>query len=157
MKRSFNFWLIQGPGWLLLLYLVYAQAIPAFNYELGVALGTQEPASVVSEVGVAFWYGFAFGDLVIYVPLLAVGLVGYWLGHKWARIILAAAMGVTVYWPVVCLAAVVAARDARGWNLPHEIPYWIVLPLITTWGAWVLWRMGLESQTGRSRPGNITS
>jgi hypothetical protein len=54
MKRDIDFWLIQAPGWLLLIYLVYAQAIPAFNYETGVAMGTQEPAEVVSDVGVAF-------------------------------------------------------------------------------------------------------
>ena len=65
-----NFWLIQVPGWLLLLYLIYAQAIPAFNYESGVSMGTQEPVDVVSGVGVAFWYGFAFGDLLVYIPLL---------------------------------------------------------------------------------------
>jgi len=40
MKRDINFWLIQVPGWLLLCYLVYAQAIPAFNYETGVDMGT---------------------------------------------------------------------------------------------------------------------
>ena len=140
-KRNFNFWLIQAPGWLLLLYLIYAQAIPAFNYETGVIMGTQEAAEVVSEVGVAFWYGFAFGDLIAYIPLLAIGLIGYWLGKSWGRVILGAALGVTVYWPVVCLAAVVAARDATGWNLVNETPYWIVLPLITFWGAWGLWRL----------------
>ena len=58
-------------------------------------MGTQEAAEVVSEVGVAFWYGFAFGDLIAYIPLLAIGLIGYWL----------------------------------------------VLPLITLWGAWGLWRL----------------
>ena len=141
MKRDINFWLIQAPGWLLLLYLIYAQAIPAFNYETGVIMGTQEAAEVVSEVGVAFWYGFAFGDLIAYIPLLAIGLIGYWLGKSWGRVILGAALGVTVYWPVVCLAAVVAARDATGWNLANETPYWIVLPLITLWGAWGLWRL----------------
>jgi hypothetical protein len=140
-KRDFNFWLIQAPGWLLLLYLIYAQAIPAFNYETGVIMGTQEAAEVVSEVGVAFWYGFAFGDLIVYIPLLAIGLIGYWLGKSWGRVILGAALGVTAYWPVVCLAAVVAARDATDWNLVNETPYWIVLPLITLWGAWGLWRL----------------
>jgi len=40
MKKDINFWLIQVPGWLLLCYLVYAQAIPAFNYETGVDMGT---------------------------------------------------------------------------------------------------------------------
>ena len=141
MKRDINFWLIQTPGWLLLLYLIYAQAIPAFNYETGVIIGTQEAAEVVSEVGVAFWYGFAFGDLIAYIPLLAIGLIGYWLGKGWGDLILGAALGITVYWPIVCLAAVVAARDATGWNLANETPYWIVLPLITLWGAWGLWRL----------------
>ena len=141
MKRDFNFWIIQAPGWLLLIYLIYAQAIPAFNYETGVIMGTQEAAEVVSEVGVAFWYGFAFGDLIAYIPLLAIGLIGHWPGKRWGRVILGAALGVTVYWPVVCLAALVAARDATGWNLVNETPYWIVLPLIMLWGAWGLWRL----------------
>ena len=141
MKRDMNFWLIQVPGWLLLLYLIYAQAIPAFNYESGVSMGTQEPVDVVSGVGVAFWYGFAFGDLLVYIPLLTLGLIGYWTGKSWGRVLLGAALGVTIYWPVVCLAAVVAARDAPGWNLANETPYWIVLPLITLWGVWGLWRL----------------
>lgn len=145
MKRDIEFWTIQLPGWLLLAYLVYAQAIPAFSYETGVAMGTQEPAGVVSEVGVAFWYGFALGDLLSYIPLLALGLIGAWLRKGWGRIVLAAALGITIYWPAVCLAAVVAARDASDWNLPDETPYWIVLPLIMLWAIWGLWRLGRHS------------
>jgi len=125
----------------LLLYLVYAQAIPAFDYDLGVAMGTQESAKMVTDVGAAFWYGFAFGDLVIYIPLLALGLIGYWSGTIWGRVLLGSALGITIYWPVVSLATVVAARDATGWQLGNEAPYWIVLPLITLWGAWGLWRV----------------
>lgn len=143
-KRDTNFWLIQGPGWLLLLYLVYAQAIPAFSYETGVAMGTQEPAEVVSEVGVAFWYGFAFGDLVSYIPLLAIGLAGHWVNATWGRFALAAALGITIYWPIVCLTTVVAARTAAGWSLGDETAYWIVLPLIAFWGCWGLWRVSRE-------------
>ena len=141
MKRNISFWLLQGPGWFLLFYLIYAQAIPAFDYDLGIAMGTQEPADQVSEVGVAFWYGFAFADLVTYIPILAIGLIGYWLERVWGRVLLAAALGVTIYWPVVCLAALVAARDAAGWNLENEAPFWVVLPLITFWGVWGLWRI----------------
>jgi len=141
MKRNIEFWLIQAPGWLLLSYLVYAQAIAAFDYDMGVRLGTQEPAEVVSEVGVAFWYGFAVADVLVYIPLLAAGLVGFWLSKRWGRVVLGAALGITVYWPIVCLAAVVAARDASGWNLVDETPYWIVLPLIAAWAAWGLCRV----------------
>ena len=141
MKRDLGFWMIQGPGWLLLTYLVYAQAIPAFNYELGVAMGTQEPKETITAVGVAFWYGFAFADLVVYIPLLAIGLVGCWRLNKWGKVVLASALGITVYWPVVCLAAVVSARNAPGWSISNELIYWIVLPPIAIWGAWGLSRM----------------
>jgi hypothetical protein len=146
-NRGAGSWLLHGPGWLLLAYLVYAQAIPAFDYELGVSMGTQEPAERITAVGVAFWYGFAFADLVVYIPLLALGLMGHWLGRAWGRIMLVAALGISAYWPVVCLAAVVAARSAPGWNLGDETAFWIVLPLITAWAAWGLWRMFVELKT----------
>ena len=38
-NRGIGFWMLLGPGCLLLLYLVYAQAIPAFGYDLGVSMG----------------------------------------------------------------------------------------------------------------------
>jgi len=141
MIRDIGFWLLQVPGWLLLFYLIYAQAIPAFSYDIGVAMGTQESAEQITEVGTAFWYGFAFGDLVTYIPLLTIGLIGHLIRKTWGYVILSAALGITIYWPVVCLAAVVAARDATGWNITNETPYWIVLPLISFWGAWGLWRI----------------
>jgi hypothetical protein len=104
-------------------------------------MGTQEPVEAITAVGVAFWYGFALADLLVYIPLLAMGLIGHWKNLKWGLIVLAAALGITVYWPVVCLAAVVAARDASGWILPDERSYWVVLPAIALWGAWGLWRL----------------
>ena len=138
MKRDLGFWMIQGPGWLLFMYLVYAQAIPAIDYELGVSMGTQESAEAITAVGVAFWYGFALGDLVVYTPLLALGLIGFGLSRDWGRIALASALGITVYWPIVCLAAVASARDAPGWILANETTYWFVLPTIAIWGGWGL-------------------
>jgi hypothetical protein len=135
-QRSERWWL-QIPGWFLLAYLVYAQAIPAFDYELGIRMGTQESAAMITEVGTAFWYGFAFSDLVIYIPLLAAGLIGHWLGRPWWRVIFGAALGITVYWPVVVLAAAVDARNATGWDI-DETAYWIVLPTIAVWALWGL-------------------
>jgi hypothetical protein len=147
-SRESGFWFLHGPGWLLFLYLCYAQGIPAFGYELGVAMGTQEPASVISEVGAAFWYGFAFADLVLYIPLLGIGLAAHARGLQWGRVVLAAALGISVYWPIVCLAAVVSARDALGWDLPNETAYWIVLPSIAIWAGWALWYAGRQSPSG---------
>ena len=145
-KRGTSFWMLQVPGWLLLAYLVYAQGITAFGYELGVRMGTQEPAETITEVGTAFFYGFAFGDLLIYIPILLAGLIGHLCARTWGRMLFAAALGITLYWPIVCLITVVDARDAAGWSIADETPYWIVLPLIALWGAWGLWALMRESQ-----------
>lgn len=136
--RGLWFWMIQIPGWILGIYLIVAQGLTAFSYELGVTMGTQESAGTITEVGTAFWYGFAVGDLLIYSPLLVVGLLGHLLGRGWNLVPLVAALGITVYWPVVCLAALVDARDAVGWKLVSELPYWTVLPLVSLWGLWGL-------------------
>ncbi|MCP4303849.1 MAG: hypothetical protein GY788_03005, partial [bacterium] len=74
---AFGFWFLQIPGWLLFAYLVVAQCLPALDYALGVRMGTQEPAHRVTEVGVAFFKGFAGADLVFYTPLLGLALVGH--------------------------------------------------------------------------------
>jgi len=140
-KRDTGFWLVQVPGWVLLIYLVYAQAIPAFDYDLGVAMGTQESADQITDVGVAFYYGFAFGDLAAYIPILLIGLAGLWMNRRWGQIFMSAAFGITIYWPVVSLAAVVKARGAPGWDLGDETAYWIVLPLIGAWAIWGLARL----------------
>ncbi len=145
-EHGFAFWALQGPGWLLLIYLIYAQGISAFSYELGVAMGTQEPVEMITEVGAAFWYGFALGDLLTYIPILCFGLIGHLRGTHWGRIALGAALGITVYWPVVSLAALVDARDAAGWNVSSEMPYWVLCLLIVFWGAWGLWFIIRESQ-----------
>ena len=132
--RKISFWLIQIPGWLLVSYLILAQGISAFSYELGVTMGTQESAISITEVGTAFWYGFAFGDLVVYIPILVIGLIGHIRSTQWGTLLLSAALGITIYWPVVCLAALVSARGSAGWKISSETPYWIVCLIIAFWG-----------------------
>ena len=128
------FWLIQIPGWLLFVYLVAAQCAAAVSYSLGVRMGTQEPADRITGVGVAFFKGYAGADLLFYTPLLGLGLIGHSVGASWTTVILSAALGVTVYWPIACLWTVRVARGADGWDLPKEEQYWIVLPVIAGWG-----------------------
>lgn len=128
-----SFWFVQIPGWALVIYLIIAQCTAAFSYKLGVRMGTQEPAEKITEVGAALFWAFAFADLVFYTPLLGLGLWGHLIGANWTHLVLGAALGTTVYWPIVCLATVRAARHAPGWSIPKEHQYWIVLPAIALW------------------------
>jgi len=102
--------------------LIYAQGITAFGYQYGVAMGTQESASEITEVGAAFWYGFALTDLLIYIPVLAIGLTGHLRARSWGRVALAAALGITLYWPIVCLVAMVDARAPRDGASRMKLP-----------------------------------
>ena len=111
------------------------QGLPAINYELGVRMGTQDSADVVTEVGVAFWKGFALADLVFYIPLLGYSLAAYNERKETNKTYLAAALGITVYWPIVCLKAAISARGAPGWSLDDR-PFLILLPAIVAWVAW---------------------
>lgn len=138
MPTNLLFWTLQLPGWVLFLYLVIAQCTSAVNYRLGVQMGTQEPSEQITQVGVAFWWAMAFGDLVFYTPILGLGLLGQLFCTSWATPVLSAALGITIYWPIVSLATVVKARNAPGWSLPKERDYWKVLPLISIWGCWGL-------------------
>ncbi len=146
-RHSNSFWMLQVSGWLLLTYLIVAQGVTAFGYDFGVKMGTQEPAEKITEVGVAFWYGFALGDLLTYIPILCAGLIGHMRAKAWGGIVLSAALGITVYWPVVCLIALVDARGAAGWSISNETPFWVVLPLIAAWGVWGLRALIKESRS----------
>lgn len=140
-QRGIQFWALQVPGWIGVVLLILGQGIAAIDYDLAVRMGTQESAAVITEVGAAFWYGFALGDLVVYIPLLVAGLLGHWMQRIWGTVLLAAALGITVYWPVVSLATVVAASDAEGWNPSNVTAFWVALPLIALWAAWGLWQL----------------
>lgn len=156
-ERGKIFWGLQIPGWLLFTYLIYAQGITAFNYNLGVSMGTQESAETITEIGTAFYYGFAFGDLIIYIPLLFAGLIGHFKSRKWGIYLFGAALGITVYWPIVCLASLVAARGAAGWNIMNEVPYWVVLPIIAMWGLWGLLALIKETRPYNAMDGDNTA
>jgi len=152
MTKAKGFLFLQVSGWLLLIYLIYSQAIPAFDYNLGVAMRTQEPPEIITEVGVAFFRGYAFADVISYIPLLALGLVGHSFRKTWGRIALAGALGITIYWPITALAAVVFAQDTPGWHLSVPLKYWIVLSSLAVWGCWGLWQLSRETNVLHSLP-----
>ena len=100
---------------------------------------TQEPVEVIGPIGMAFYKAFSVADTFVYLPILISGLLlhlstGDSPDNKSSLILLAAAYGITVYWPIDCLAAVIYAKGS--WNLQEEAEaeYFLVLPVIALWG-----------------------
>jgi hypothetical protein len=131
-----RFLFLQLTSWIFLAYLFVAQVIPVFDYDIGIAMKTQESIQEVGPIGVAFYKGFAASDALVYLPLMAAGLLLHLAGghEEPSKLLLGAAYGITIYWPVDCLAALEAARG--HWNLPKEAEdeYGMALPVIAFWG-----------------------
>jgi hypothetical protein len=139
--RGAGFWFLQVSGWLFVLYLITAQGISAFDYELGVSMGTQDAVDNVTEIGVAFWRGFAIAYVIVYIPLFLIGLVGHFIGKNWGKIALAGALAITIYWPITCFIAITIAKKSEAWTAELPFVYYIVLPVFVVWGLWGLWML----------------
>jgi len=136
--RSTGFWVLAGLGTLLLVMLLAAQTTALIDYDLAVSWGLQEAPSAITEMGVAVNKGSAAADTFIYVPLLAIGLAGYWLKKRWGTIALAAALGITTYWPIVALWTLYAARGVPGFNFSSHASYTVMLVPFVVYALWGL-------------------
>ena len=139
LQRPAGFWVLQGVGLLLCVILLAGQTLSLVDYDLTVALGLQEPAGQITDVGVAVNLGFAAADTIVYLPLLAAGLAGLWLGRPWGTVALAAALGITAYWPVAVLFMLFFAEDAPGFTFPYLAAYAAGLVPVAVFGLWGLW------------------
>jgi len=110
-------------------------------------MGVQESAKQITPVGVAFGVGCACTDVIIYIPLLLIGLAGYHVQQQqqqeWGRVCLAAALDMTLYWPLEYMFAIQHARS--DWDLRDESAKWITLPLLVLWAAASLRYLALVS------------
>jgi len=91
------------------------------NYDFTVAIYLQEAQDVVGEMGVAVNKAFGVGDTVIYIPLLLSGLIGLWQRKQWGLWPLVGALGITAYWPVVCLFIFFFAKGSPGFNFTKTL------------------------------------
>ena len=96
-KRPISFWVIIVFLSVSMALLLMGQTMAIFNYEFTVKLGLQEDVKEVSEFGVQINRGFGAGDTFVYIPLMAISLVGLFLKKRWSLITTAAVMGVSAY------------------------------------------------------------
>ncbi|MCK5534244.1 hypothetical protein KAI68_03935 [bacterium] len=137
--RGLGFWILISIGILLSIMFLFGQTLSLFNYDLTVSLGLQESVEEVGEIGVAWAKGFAFGDTVLYLPLLLIGIIGLLKRKKWGVYSMFGSLAITVYWPIVSLFSIFAGKNNINLNPDKFISYSIILPLIAIYGLWGMW------------------
>lgn len=138
-SRPIGFWLLILVGVLLNCAYLAGQVYALIDYERTVAWGLQESASDIGVTGMAFNFGFAVADAMFYVPVFLAGLLGLWQRKVWGLMALSAALGISVYWPVMSTAAAQFGQGQVGFGYPSPITY---LPLTLpsfVYGVWGLW------------------
>lgn len=139
MKKDKGFWVLISIAIFLTVMFLAGQTLALFNHELTVELGLQESEEEIGKVGIAFAKGFAFGDTVIYIPLLVLGIIGLLKGKRWGKYSMFGALAITVYWPLVHLYTVYIDKVSITLSPETYLLYSILLPLISIYGLWGMW------------------
>ena len=118
-QRPVAFWVIVVYLGLSVVVMLTGQTMAVVNYDLAVRLGLQEGREEMGEFGVEVNRAFGAGDTVIYVPLMAVSLVGLVARRRWALLTTTAVFGVSAYWAATILSMLVFLPGASGYsNVP---------------------------------------
>ena len=115
--------------------LLMGQTMAIFNYEFAVKLGLQEDVKEVSEFGVQINRAFGAGDTVVYMPLLAISLVGLFLKKRWSLVTTAAIMGISAYWATTVAFMLFFLRGVPNYNLEPGLEYWLFLGAYIIFGV----------------------
>jgi len=137
-NRCLAFWLIIIFMSLSVTLLLLGQTMAIFNYEFAVSLGMQEDVKEISEFGVQINRAFGVSDTLIYIPVIAVSIIGLILKKKWALFTSAAAMGITLYWTTTAAFIFFFLEGVPGYSFVPGIEYWIVITLYVVFGLWGL-------------------
>jgi hypothetical protein len=116
--------------------LLMGQTMAIFNYEFAVKLGLQEDVKEVSEFGVQINRAFGAGDTFVYIPLMAISLVGLFLKKRWSLIATAAVMGVSAYWATTVAFMLFFLRGVPNYNLEPGPEYWLFIGAYIIFGVW---------------------
>jgi hypothetical protein len=137
-KRPIAFWFIVVFLAVSIILMLLGQTMAVFNYDLAVRLGLQESPEQVGEFGVQVNRAFGAGDTVVYIPLMAVSLVGLFLRKRWSLLATAAVVGVSAYWSVTVGSLLVFLPVVSGYGLVPGPEYWLFIGAYIVFGVWGL-------------------
>jgi len=137
-RRPISFWVIIVFLIVSMVLLLMGQTMAIFNYEFAVKLGLQEDFKEVSEFGVQINRAFGAGDTVVYIPLMAISLVGLLLKRRWSLVTTAAVMGISAYWATTVAFMLLFLRGVPNYNLDAGPEYWLFIGGYIIFGIWGL-------------------
>ena len=137
-KRPFAFWCVTGFLCIALVLLLMGQTMSLIDYELAVQLGLQEDITEVSMYGVQVNRAFGVGDTIIYVPLIALSIIGLVLKKRWSLITTAAVMGISAYWATTIVFMLMFLTGTPGYSLQPGMEYWFFMAVFIIFGIWGL-------------------
>jgi len=135
-KRPISFWVIIVFLIASMLLLLMGQTMAIINYEFAVKLGLQEDVKEVSEFEVQINRAFGAGDTFVYIPLMAISLIGLFLKKRWSLITTAAVMGVSAYWAATVAFMLFFLRGVPNYNLDPGPQYWLFIGAYIIFGVW---------------------
>jgi len=137
-KRCLAFWAITGFLSISLLLLLMGQTMALVNYDFAVQLGLQEDIKEVGSFGVQVNRAFGAGDTLVYIPLIAISIIGLLLRKRWSLLTTAAAMGVSAYWATTILFMLIFLEGTPGYYLEPGVEYWLFMSAFIIFGVWGL-------------------
>jgi hypothetical protein len=146
-KRPISFWVIIIFLIVSMVLLLMGQTMAIFNYEFAVKLGLQEDVKEVSEFGVQINRAFGASDTFVYIPLMAISLVGLFLRKRWSLITTAAVMGVSAYWSVTATFMFLFLPGVSGYSYVPGPEIWFFIGAYAAFGVWGLFYLILRGDT----------
>ena len=135
-KRPISFWIVIVFLVVSIVLLILGQTMAIINYEFAVQLGLQEDVKEVGEFGVQINRAFGAGDTFVYIPLMAISLVGLFLKKRWSLITTGAVMGISAYWAATVAFMLFFLRGVPNYNLDPGPQYWIFIGAYIIFGVW---------------------
>jgi len=114
------------------------QTMALVNYDFAVQLGLQEDIKEVGSFGVQVNRAFGAGDTIVYIPLIAISIIGLLLRKRWSLLTTAAAMGVSAYWATTILFMLIFLEGTPGYYLEPGVEYWLFMAAFIIFGVWGL-------------------
>ncbi|MBW2172405.1 MAG: hypothetical protein JRF69_10610 [Deltaproteobacteria bacterium] len=140
-RRCLSFWVIILFLTVSMVLMLMGQTMAVFDYEFTVKLGLQEDVKEVGEFGVQMNRAFGAGDTVVYIPLMAISLVGLFLRKHWSLVTTAAVMGISAYWAIVIIFIMTFMPGVPNYSFEPGPGVWLFVVAHAVFGVWGLFYM----------------